>query len=725
MLNEQEIPAASDAVREFRVALSNLFLYSEENAMVSQSMERFGRALGRLFEGREEITLGLSDGRLVVESTPLDEHATGSTNMLRDLFRTHELHSLTFRPGLATDELLRFGALLKPKGLPPGVTLTQAVQEAALEHLSVNHRVFVAMEDGSAAALAMGREDDGEFGAAMEALQYFLQVFSRVRPDGKKREMARLVGENLGGWIPPEVLFKNGAGPSDPSDGGEGVESGKESASLTQVLEALRMLTSLLKNANLPEGSGEAVADVEEALGRLLATAAQHAEDAATEAPENLSGKRQEALFETDPVRAALERGDTTPLREARFEKQVARWWGEFQDCPRENLYPSLWGGIWGVIQDPDPEIQVLGLRHLNRWKWEFLPREYQLDGFKRLARYLSNCRTAAAFQPAMLLTYGWMAAEWKSPDYPSFNEILGALVSLEQAPVEAFADQKNKVRLTLQGLFYQETLLELLARSAAGEAGSPGALETWNALGPRAGTFLVELLLSPKTEAQTKEAVFGVVERMQFSGRDVLAPFIGGVSKPARLDLFLGLFDRVIMTGGVANRLRALWDTLNATERERVLEVAARWRRKEFRDVALQRIASSSQAEALHALRLFSAFAREGDSRELLQVVENRSYEGRGEKEVIYTELCAVLGRLTESLAIPTLQDWIQAKGLLDKLKEKSVAVKRAAIQALGQYRSHQVRIFLERYAEHGERDLRPAAQSALQAVLERMAEN
>jgi hypothetical protein len=122
VLTTQETLVASNAIREFRVALSNLFLYSADNHMVDQSLERFLQALGLLFEAREEVTLGMSEGRLVVEGTGLDEHVTGSTNMLRDLFMTHELHSLTFKKGLRLEELKAFGMFLKPKALFPGTS---------------------------------------------------------------------------------------------------------------------------------------------------------------------------------------------------------------------------------------------------------------------------------------------------------------------------------------------------------------------------------------------------------------------------------------------------------------------------------------------------------------------------------------------------------------------------------------------------------------------------
>jgi HEAT repeat protein len=81
-------------------------------------------------------------------------------------------------------------------------------------------------------------------------------------------------------------------------------------------------------------------------------------------------------------------------------------------------------------------------------------------------------------------------------------------------------------------------------------------------------------------------------------------------------------------------------------------------------------------------------------------------------------------LGRLTEPMVVPVLEEWVHPKGILDRLRDKSDAVKRAALQALGQYKSQQVRLFLEHCAEHLDKDLRKDALEALRSVTERLSE-
>jgi hypothetical protein len=132
--------------------------------------------------------------------------------------------------------------------------------------------------------------------------------------------------------------------------------------------------------------------------------------------------------------------------------------------------------------------------------------------------------------------------------------------------------------------------------------------------------------------------------------------------------------------------------------------------------------LAAGQLTEALEALRIFSDLAQEGDSRELIRVVEERDYPQKQDRELFLIEVCQCLGRMVDTLAVPILEDWIHPKGLMDKLKDRPRELKKAALQALGQYRSQQVRSFLEKYVESGDKDLRHEATQALKMVTERL---
>src|SRR5579883_340685 len=176
MLNPSQIQLASLAVRELGVSLSNFFLYSAENSMVKQSLDRLLEALSHLYEELPSVSFGESEGRLVVEGAPLDERLTGSTNMIKDMFLTHKIRTLTFLKGVTSSEVHGLFSLLRPRALPEGVSLSQALAEKSLEHVKVNEKVFVALSEGEMVVpgdSALGGEQNLQ--EALEALQYFLQ----------------------------------------------------------------------------------------------------------------------------------------------------------------------------------------------------------------------------------------------------------------------------------------------------------------------------------------------------------------------------------------------------------------------------------------------------------------------------------------------------------------------------------------------------------------------
>ena len=228
MLNPEQIQQASTAVRELRVALSNFFLYAAENAMVQQSLDRFLLNLQKLFLTLPSVSLGESEGRLVVEGTPLDEKSTGSLNMIKDLFLVQKIHSLAFLKGIQAPELKVFFGFLKPKALAPGQSLAQALASKNLPHLKLNEKVFVAIKEGEkvvagdsalAGAESLGGEENLQ--EALEALQYFLQIFARVRPETNKKEVGQKLMEHLGGWLKDENLLSLARVPFRPLEPGQ------------------------------------------------------------------------------------------------------------------------------------------------------------------------------------------------------------------------------------------------------------------------------------------------------------------------------------------------------------------------------------------------------------------------------------------------------------------------------------------------------------------------
>jgi hypothetical protein len=263
----------------------------------------------------------------------------------------------------------------------------------------------------------------------------------------------------------------------------------------------------------------------------------------------------------------------------------------------------------------------------------------------------------------------------------------------------------------------------ELFQRTGGSADDARGAVETWSALGPLAAAFLVGKVLGAGGKDPAGAQALWILERLEFSGQEMLAGWLGEGDPTPRLGAFLGIFDRMIMTAGAARALRDIWPRMGAGERTACLEAAAHWKRREFREPVLRILEGGPLEEVYRVLGLFPEIAQEGDAREVLRLLETRESASKTEQERLAEEVCRCLGRMADPLAIPVLEEWIHPKGFMDRLKHKSTpALQRAALRALGQYRSHQVRTFLEKAASHLDADLRAEATAAMKSVSERL---
>lgn len=390
MLKPDQVHAASTAVRELRVALSNFFLYDKENSMVQNSLDRFLVSLGLLFENMESVTLGESEGRLVVEGTALDERLTGSTNMIKDLFANHKLHSLTFLKEIQPDEIKSLFSLLKPKGLPTGLSFSQALVQQALEHIRANEKVFVALSEGEmvvSGESVSGTDKEQNLQEALEALQYFLQIFARVKPDSNKQEIAHRLMGHMGGWLASE-----GGETGNVTAGGPAVQQAWVQAlggflSLKNNLDAVKKpselkeakesMDELLKKlVYLAEGQGVKLEESADLTGPTEGPTAAISVEPIPKITESVpgTGSGQAELFEKDPILEGIAEGNLEAFFDPGLEEKIYQRISRLQDPDKTDEFETLWCGLWERIFSADEQTQAIAFRHLNRLQWGRMP---------------------------------------------------------------------------------------------------------------------------------------------------------------------------------------------------------------------------------------------------------------------------------------------------------------------------------------------------------------
>ena len=461
MLPVEQSKVAAVLVREMRIAISNFFLYSPDNAMVKQSIERFLAVLGDMFQSLPAVSLGESEGRLVVEGTALDERATGSTNMIKDLFLTHKIHSMTFQPGVQAPEMEKFMALLKPRALPPDRTLFQALESGGIVNIKVNEKMFVAVREGEK-VVAAGEgldvlEKEENFQEALEALQYFLQIFARVNPSSNKKEVARKMMSQMGGILTADDLKEVGMPAAAPSTEAQG-HWGELMGSFLSLKKNLESLKDPVDLPSLKVNMDELLAKLV-LLGESQGFAGGGLGDETDS--QDPTGERF-TLFETDLVLSALDENVFPKMVTASNEGAVVQRLSRLQEPNERERFEKLWTGLWHSALGEPGEARNVALRHLQRLDWTKIPRPLQKDGLQKLRELFATGQTPESFPLVMALYQNWVTHELSDPDWPEMILGASALKAIAFRTEQEFPNQAVQARTILDSVFNRSALEHL-----------------------------------------------------------------------------------------------------------------------------------------------------------------------------------------------------------------------------------------------------------------------
>ncbi len=102
----------ADFLHELNTARRNLTLYPADHPQVAATCENTLKKLDKLFISRDEITFGVSPDSLLFEHQWLDKE-NRSFKTFAEFLSSFGIASISFRQGLAADELIRFCQLLR------------------------------------------------------------------------------------------------------------------------------------------------------------------------------------------------------------------------------------------------------------------------------------------------------------------------------------------------------------------------------------------------------------------------------------------------------------------------------------------------------------------------------------------------------------------------------------------------------------------------------------
>jgi hypothetical protein len=718
MLDQAQNRLASSAVRELRVALSNFFLYSAGNDMVLKSIERLLGALDLLFESLPSVGLGESEGRLLMEGSALDERMTGSTNMIKDLFLTHKIQTLTFLKGVTAQEIKDIFELLKPRALPTGLSLVQALVQKPLAHIRLNEKVYVAIKEGEKVvtgdAKTTGEENMEE---ALEALQYFLQIFSRVRPESKKREVARKMIDNMGEWL-TEGMGGSGSAAGTPVAPGD-------SKSWLEVMGGFMALKKNLAATDKPAQIKEAQADMDELIKKLvllgesqglpLGEAVAAAGEAAlisapkVSSPEIPSGAGQ--------ILADIREGKWDAFWDLAREEEANDCLSQLQDPEEEETFETLWEGLWHRIFAGEEPTQGLALRHLNRLEWNRVPRHLQLDGFRNVRKFLVAPRHPSNYPWGLSLLQDWLPQEIAYPDWEEFLDTVLVLKELAENTKPRFERQNQAAAVALETVFCDPILESLFTLHSTNEKEKELVLNLFTTLGSLAVPFLIEKAEKAQAGGPDGPKAVELLNSIESSGVPVYLPFLKEKGKPENIDKLLEIFRKAPLPAGLADHFEKNWAFYSPEVQIKIVDIVELWKRTDFRPLLIHLLVNPGSALSFRALKALAKVGLEGDAGPILEAVQKYPAHSH-DREKFWILACQVLGELGDAMAIPSLMEWAEKYKFLEHKKERSPEVRKVAIEALGHFASADVKGFLEGLRKEGEKEFKPAVDKALASL-------
>jgi hypothetical protein len=167
-----------------------------------------------------------------------------------------------------------------------------------------------------------------------------------------------------------------------------------------------------------------------------------------------------------------------------------------------------------------------------------------------------------------------------------------------------------------------------------------------------------------------------------------------------------------------------AHWGAFTQDQKLQVFEAVERWRWTAFRPRLIEQLGAHDPLLSVPALRTLAKVGLDGDSHPIVEAVKSYGPETPGREE-FWVEACRVLGEMAEAYTINVLVEWADSYRFLEKKGERPMAVREAAVEALGHFRSQYVHKFLSKLEKDAEKELRPIVEKALKSVNERLAED
>ncbi len=172
---QQLIDSARTTFQQLAAVAKNATLYPEAHPFLLTSADKLRTTLEGLLPGRKEVAFYLLGGELFFEtlSVPIDQ----SLSLLLEQFTSRDIGGIAFKPGLLSQELIRFASLVNkdPSFFAGQGNINDVTAKEGIEHIELHRGLLVDKKIG--AAIKEGKKKATEiFKDAIDAVKDLVQT---------------------------------------------------------------------------------------------------------------------------------------------------------------------------------------------------------------------------------------------------------------------------------------------------------------------------------------------------------------------------------------------------------------------------------------------------------------------------------------------------------------------------------------------------------------------
>jgi hypothetical protein len=362
-------------------------------------------------------------------------------------------------------------------------------------------------------------------------------------------------------------------------------------------------------------------------------------------------------------------------------------------------------------------EVQALAFRHAARIPVESISDEVLGEVLALMKQTLHRGAAGSVLEAMTGMGSEWVRSGWKD----EWAGVLEEFHHLAANPSPALAAQAARASEFVDQALSETNLKGLLDSLLAGRMAVESVARVLVLAGTEKALFVVEpvLALNPGEVAWTRG--LDLLYRLQAEGFDLLETHFASREIGVRIAPLLMALEHIPLTAGFAPVFAAHWKGLEPHAKKKVMDLAAKWESGAFRTLLLDSLMDANLDVARYAAKMLPRIHIEGDAVRVVEAVEARPHADKDEKELFTLVICRALGEMADPMSITPLMEWSQSYGLLERRREKSLTVRMAAVEALGNFKSRQVEIYLERMAEKEDKDIKHVAIESLKHVRER----